>query len=269
MRKLSPILFILVIFLIFNRSTLAQDTPSGLEVTSTYAISDSEVLSGDIISSIEGALKRSQESYDSKVFGIFNKNPVIVFRSGTTDSKPIVRSGVVNVNVTNLNGPIKPGDYITTSIIKGKGQRASESGYVIGIALGEFDGKTGEELDSPSGKVISSQIPLAVKIEYAELSNPRFFGRIFSFIAKNILDNVSDPNQLGTVVRYIAAGLILILSFTFSFITFARSISKSVEALGRNPLARSTIQLSMIINIALLIATGVIGIISAILILKL
>jgi F0F1-type ATP synthase membrane subunit c/vacuolar-type H+-ATPase subunit K len=80
---------------------------------------------------------------------------------------------------------------------------------------------------------------------------------------------VNDPKKFGNVVRFIAAGLVVLLSFTFGFLTFSRSIAKSVEALGRNPLAKSTIQLSMVINIILLVVTGIIGIVASILIIRL
>lgn len=144
-----------------------------------------------------------------------------------------------------------------------------ESGYTFGIALGAFTGDGAPQIDGPNGKVASGRIPVAVRIEYTELTNPRFAGRLFGFIGTALLENVSDPKQIGNVVRYLAAGLIVLLSFTFGFLTFSRSIAKSIEAMGRNPLARSTIQLSMIINIALLVVTGIVGIVASILIIKL
>jgi len=139
----------------------------------------------------------------------------------------------------------------------------------LGIALGAFDGAGAAQIDGPSGKVASGKIPVAIRIEYAELTNPRFAGRLFGFIGNSFLENVKDPKQLGTLIRFIAAGLVVLLSFTFGFLTFSRSIAKSVEALGRNPLAKSTIQLSMIINVVLLVLTGLIGIVASILIIRL
>lgn len=264
------VVFLSVVFLftLYTPPTYAQQS-TGVEVTSIYEIADAEAIEGDIMSVTEGGLTRSSIGFDNKVFGIIQEQPLLVYRDQDTKGKPVVRSGVTTVNITTLNGPIKYGDYITSSSIPGKGQKASESGYVVGIALGSFDGTGGQEIDGPRGQVSLGKIPVAIRIEYAELTNPRLAGRLFGFIGTAFLENVSDPKNFGNVVRYSAAGLIVLLSFTFGFLTFSRSIVKSIEALGRNPLAKNTIQLSIVINIILLLVTGLIGIVASILIIRL
>ena len=267
---MKRIFFVLCLLLTTNYllpTTYAQNR--ALEVTSVYEISDSEAVEGDILTAGDKGLVRAEKSFDNKMFGVIQDQPVVVYRNNDIKGKPVIRSGLAEVNITTLNGPIKYGDYITSSSIKGKGQKATESGYVLGIALGSFDGSGAEQIDGPNGKVASGKIPIAIRVEYAELTNPRFAGRLFGFIGSSFLENVNDPKKFGNVVRFIAAGLVVLLSFTFGFLTFSRSIAKSVEALGRNPMAKSTIQLSMIINIALLVVTGIIGIVASILIIKL
>lgn len=261
------LLFFTFDFLLFTSPILAQQS-QGIEVTSVFEIADKDAVEGDILKSTDKGLNRADIGYDPKMFGIIQEQPLLVYRT-ETKGQPVVRSGIAQVNVTTLSGPIKYGDYITASTILGKGQKASESGYTLGVALAGFTGGGASQIDGPRGKVASGKIPVAVKIEYTELSSPRFAGRLFSFIGSAFLENISDPKQIGTIIRFIAAGLVVLLSFTFGFLTFSRSIAKSVEALGRNPLAKSTIQLSMIINIALLVITGIIGIVASILIIKL
>ncbi|MBI2597079.1 hypothetical protein HYW41_02895 [Candidatus Daviesbacteria bacterium] len=253
--KLAALLFYLLLAVFYLLPTVHAQNKS-IEVTSVYEIADTEAKEGDIMVATDKGLVRAAQSFDNKMFGVIAEQPVLVYRNGDTKGKPVVRSGVANINVINANGPIKYGDYITSSTKAGIGQKASESGYVIGMALAEFNGQEG-------------QIPVAIRIEYAELTNPRFAGRLFGFVGSSFLENVKDPKQLGMIIRYMAAGLVILLSFTFGFLTFSRSIVKSVESLGRNPLAKTTIQLSMIINIALLVVTGVIGIVASILIIRL
>ncbi len=268
---MKKFLFLLSTFYILHSTfyiPIRAQTP-GLEVTSVYEIADTEASEGDIMVAADKGLLRAAKSFDNKIFGVISEKPVLVYRDQDTKGKPVIRSGIADVNVTTLNGPIKYSDYVTSSSILGKGQKASESGYVIGVALAEFSGDGAEEVDGPNGKVKLGKIPVAIRIEYAELTNPRFAGRLFGFVGQSFLENVNDPKKFGNVVRYIAAGLVVLLSFTFGFLTFSRSIAKSVEAIGRNPLAKSTIQLSMIINIALLILTGIIGIVASILIIRL
>lgn len=250
----------------YTAPTYAQS--QGIEVTSVYEVTDADTVEGDILKATDKGLVRTTIGFDNKMFGIASDQPLLVYRT-ETKGKPVIRSGITQVNVTTLNGPIKYGDYITSSAISGKGQKAQESGYTLGMALDAFTGEGAPQIDGPNGKVASGKIPVAIRIEYTELTNPRFAGRLFGFIGTAFLENVSDPKQIGTLIRYIAAGLVVLLSFTFGFLTFSRSIAKSIEALGRNPLARSTIQLSMIINIGLLVVTGIIGIVASILIIRL
>lgn len=270
--KLAAFLFSLSFVLLYpNLYTLTPtfaQTPA-LESTSVYEIADEEAVESDIMTATDKGLVRSSRGFDNKMFGVITQTPILVYRSQDVKGKPIVRSGTAIVNVTTLNGPIKYGDYITSSSIAGKGQKASESGYVLGIALAAFDGADSEQVDGPNGPVKLGKIPIALRVEYAELTNPRFAGRLFGFVGSSFLENVNDPQKFGNVVRYIAAGLVVLLSFTFGFLTFSRSIAKSIEALGRNPLAKSTIQLSMLINIGLLLITGVVGIVASILIIRL
>lgn len=267
-KKILLALLFLLYTLTCNLSTSYAQNPQGIEVTSVYPIADTEAVDGDILAASEQGLVRTSQGFDNKMFGVIQNLPLLVYRV-ETGGKPVVRSGQAQVNVTTLNGPIKFGDYITSSSIPGKGQKATESGYILGIALAEFNGQGAEQVQGPGGLVASGSIPVALKVEYAELTNPRFAGRLFGFVGQSFLENVQDPKQLGNIIRYIAAGLVLLLTFTFGFLTFSRSIAKSVEAIGRNPLAKSTIQLSMIINIALLVITGIIGIVASLLIIRL
>lgn len=262
------LVFLLLLTTLYNLPPTHAQQPQGIEVTSTYQVTDAEAVEGDILSATEKGLVRSSIGFDNKMFGIITSQPLLVYKT-ETPGQPVVRSGITEVNVTALNGSIKFGDYITSSQIAGKGQKASESGYVVGIALSSFDGANAPQVQGPRGNVASGKISIAVRIEYAELTNPRFAGRLFGFLGTTLLENVSDPKQAGAAIRVIAAGVVLLLSFTFSFLVFARSIPKSIEAIGRNPLAKSTIQFFMIINIILLIVTGVIGIIASILIIRL
>lgn len=250
------------------RGQAPQTQGQGIEVTSVYEITDTDAASGDILTATDKGLVRANIGFDPKMFGVIQEKPLLVYRT-EVKGKPVVRSGKAQVNVTTFNGPIKYGDYITTSTIAGKGQKASESGYTFGIALATFSGEGATQIDGPRGKIASGTIPVAIKIEYTELTNPRFAGRLFGFVGTALLENVSDPKQIGNIVRFIAAGLVVLLSFTFGFLTFSRSIAKSIEALGRNPLARSAIQLSIVINIVLLIVTGAIGIVASLLIIRL
>lgn len=255
-KVINFLLLFTIFFPLLAIPVMAQEN-QGIEITSMYEIADKNAKDGDILVAAGGGLQRASKVYDNTMFGVVQDNPLVVYRDTEIKGKPVLRSGVAQVNVSTGNGAIKYGDYITSSSTSGVGEKATQSGYVLGVALAAYN-------KSGTGK-----IPVALRIEYAELTNPRFAGELFGFVGSSFLENVKDPKQLGNIIRYMAAGLVLLLSFTFAFLVFARSIPKSIEAIGRNPLAKSTIQFSMLINIALLVITGLIGIVASILIIKL
>lgn len=273
-KKLSIIVFIITLSLsalvvLISSANQAKAQSIDAALASTYEIADKDATEGDILVSTDKGLVRATLSFDNKMFGVVQNKPLLVYREASVSGLPVVRSGVAEVNVTTINGDINPGDYVTTSTIAGKGEEVKESGYVLGVALTGFNSNQGEAITYQGQQYKQGKVKVAIRIEYAELTNPRFAGRLFGFVGNSFLENVRDPAKFGQTVRYMAAGLVVLLSFTFGFLTFGRSMSKSVEALGRNPLAKNTIQLSMVINVVLLLITGLVGIVASILILRL
>lgn len=266
MKKVFLSLFCILYSMFFIPAVFAQD--KGVEVTSVYEIKDNDAQDGDILTISEGGLVRSKTISDDKIFGVIAQNPLLVFRENIDNGKPVIRSGVAKVNVTTLNGPIKYGDYITSSAIAGKGQKGGNTDYVLGIALQSFDGSGAEQIDGPSGKVASGKITVAVKIESAGTTKFNL-RKLFGLISLSFLENLRDPDKFNELIRYLIAGLIILLVFSFALVTYSRSITKSIEAIGRNPLAKTTIQLSMILNIILLIIITILGIVAAIFIIRL
>lgn len=261
MIKYLLIIFSLVSLFIGPVSTYGQSNQvdeTNTEVTTIYQIADKDAVDGDLLSSSVLGLVRSGSIYDRSLFGVLNSHPLLLYRSGE-EGQPVIRSGLAEVNVTGLGGPISVGDYITSSEIPGKGQKASDSGYVIGVALEPFNGTQNQQ----------GKIRVAVKIEFAEINAPRFINRLFGYIGRSLLQNVNDPQKLGDLIRYIAAGVIVLLSFTFAFLTFSRSVVRSIEAIGRNPLARHTIQLTLILNLILMVVTAIIGVVASVMIIRL
>lgn len=267
--NIQTITILLFLALVSPSTALAQFEGASLDVGYSFSIQDSDVIAGDIVISTEGGLKKAAVAYDNKLFGVVQAQPAVFFRvRGQTGGQPISRAGVVEVNVTTLNGAIKVGDYITSSPISGKGQKAEGSGYVIGTALGAF--KEGGQTQTFQGKTVTvGKIPVALKIEYAEITAPRDFARLFSYLSGSIFQNIQDPQKFAIVIRYSVAGFIAIASFLLGFFTFAKSVPKGVEAVGRNPLAKGAIQFSMILNIILTVITTLIGIVASVLILRL
>lgn len=253
-KKFCLFLFFPLFFWIFFLAalSLAQGAPSG--IATTYDISDAS-LTGDIVCFAEesGKLLSCNKAYDERVFGVLTELPQVVLRTSATD-RPVAREGKVSVNVTAENGPIKAGDYITTSKIPGKGQKATElTGYVVGRSLEDLSGNEGqvEVALSPGPAIII----------------PR--GNLLDQLGLTLLSRVQKPGGAALFIRYLTAGLLAVFVTFFAFNNFGKNITKGVEAIGRNPLAKNQIQIIVIINTLLVVVVTVGGIILSLAIIRL
>ncbi len=265
--SLLPFYFLLLPF------AFAQST--SVDVAYVYDIADQDALDGDLlILDKSKGIVRATEPLDHRIFGVLQAKPLLVYKRVDNSGQPVVRNGVAEVNVSTINGAIKPGDYITTSPMAGKGEKAIQSGYVIGVALSSFEEKDGQQIDfklndkSPVQKVSVGKISVAVNIEYADITTTRFNSRLFDNFNSALSQNIQDPNRFVQVMRYLAAALCVLISVLAGFFTFSRSIPKSIEAIGRNPLAKNAIMFSIILNIALTLVVAGIGVFVAFLILR-
>ena len=226
------------------------------DIASTYEVTDSQGVDGDILVYTDKGIVRASKPYDSSLFGVLQSTPLIVFTTeGDTTGKPVARAGTASVNVTNAGGQIKAGDYITSSSVAGKGQKATISGYVVGTSL--------NDMNEDQGKV-----EVAIRIEYAELTNSRSAAKLLDVLNVAAFESAKDPEKLSQVMKYFSAGFVVMGSLVFSLIIFGRSITKGIEAIGRNPLAKSTIQVSMMLSAVMTVGIILLSIGAAYVIIK-
>ena len=269
-QKLLLLFFVLyTLYFILYTPSLAQ-----LEIAETFDMPEGAA-DGDIISYTEEGVILSAREYDDKTFGVIETSPLVAYRRQDNTGMPVLRNGSAEVSVTTINGPIRTGDFITSSSLPGKGQKALTSGYIVGVALQDFTEEDGEAVDftapgegQQSRSVRIGKINVAIKIEYAELNTARNANRLFDVLNGALFRNVQDPEKFVNLIRYIAAGLAVLISFLIGFFTLARTIPKGIEALGRNPLARTTIQFGIILNIIFTVGIALVGIVAAIILLR-
>ena len=92
-----------------------------------------------------GKLVKSSKPYDNSVIGVISTKPSLTFSPDLINGKPVALSGRVPVKVSNENGEIKPGDFLTSSSIPGVAMKATKPGQVIGKALEGFSGEAGTQ----------------------------------------------------------------------------------------------------------------------------
>ena len=107
---------------------------------------------GDLVIASNGYdVKKSSRSYEPSIVGVIATNPAINLQLGPevrslSNAQPVALVGRVPVNVTNENGAIIVGDYITSSSRPGYGMKATKAGLVVGMALENFNKGAGQVL---------------------------------------------------------------------------------------------------------------------------
>jgi hypothetical protein len=111
-------------------------TLADTNTTQQFASVDTDLMAGMAIrfatGSAEPSIERVDNPYSSDIYGV-------VFAK-TESSATVVTSGETTLIVSTANGPIKAGDVITTSDIAGVGQKSTQAGMAIGVAIESFDG---------------------------------------------------------------------------------------------------------------------------------
>lgn len=220
-------------------------------------VNGEKVQDGDILSATPEGYKKTVSPYDPQVFGVVSTNPA-VYLSDTTSPKdiPVISVGQVRVRVSSQNGNIVKGDFITSSEIPGVGQKATDNGFVVGTADQDYSSNDPRKV----GTILVTLHP-----HFAKLTNDLTRNVFNTF---NLGFDAARQSPLG-FVRYVVSGVITLLSFFFGFRFFAKASNRGVEAIGRNPLAKQAIMLSVFINSLVTIAIMFFGVAIAYLILVL
>lgn len=251
------IIFITIITVI---TFLVSPTHAQFDVANVFDISDPQIKEGDIlIFDSEKGLQKASLPYDSHLFGIFQEQPGIVFRRADDSGKPVVRSGIAKVNVSLSNGEIKKGDSITSSTLPGLGMKASSPGYVVGIALE----------DSKEDK---DQIDVAIDISFKDLTNlptSSLIDRLLSSFINSLLQSAQNDQGFQQIIKNILAAIIILIAILFGLFIISRIMPKAIEAIGRNPLAKRSIEISLILSIIIVVAVVIASIAAAVIILRL
>src|SRR5688500_11234105 len=133
--------------------------------------------------------------------------------------------------------------------------KSIRSGFVIGVAQASYS-------SSESGD--ESLIPILIDIKFAfaddSPTSERIISRLMSIVSLNTLSFIEEPIKS---LKYTAAAIAVMGSLALSFLTFGRVAHKGVEAIGRNPLARNSINFSVMLNTVLALGLAVVGLITA------
>jgi F0F1-type ATP synthase membrane subunit c/vacuolar-type H+-ATPase subunit K len=201
---------------------------------------------GSIVVLDKGTYRISSKKADSNQIGVINLNPAITLRKSQNNNVfDVSTSGTTLIKASNKNGKITKGDNLTSSETLGVAVKSAQAEFIIGVALEDFDSETG-----------------AMRVDV----DPRyaFFGGAST--GGNLLNVIRQSSQsvfLAPVdsLRYILAAIVVIASLLFGFSIFGKITGSGIQALARNPLARSSIQVNIVIEFILNIAIIIFGIV--------
>lgn len=239
----------------FSQKVYAQSAQMARGIAVDLLQIEEKTQDGNIISNKDGKYVLSREPFDQEIYGVVVPNSTITLTSSNEQKTLVLRNGEAQVLVSNSNGQIKKGDYITSSNIPGVAQKADKSGFVVGRALQDFQ----EEQES------IKLIWVLVEPRFAYINNTTKTN-LLEALKSGALSPLLNPVES---LRYILAVLIVASTFIIGFSTFGKTSGRTIEALGRNPLAQGSIKAAMIFNIILSFGIMLIGLALAYLILVL
>jgi hypothetical protein len=108
-----------------------------------------DIEAGDlVVINEDGYYERSSTPYDSSIAGVESGDRGrFRLKAGSFEraegQRQVGMMGHILVKVSLENGPIKPGDPLTTSSTPGHAMKTTRPGQIVGRALGSFDGSEG------------------------------------------------------------------------------------------------------------------------------
>ena len=246
---------LLISLFIYAPSSHAQF--SGISLTIPWA--GREVEQGDVVVLENGVFALCKKDYDENIYGVVSGETAISLNDISLEEGQYVlvaSSGEMYVKVSSINGDIAVGDYLTSSFTEGVAQKADVSGYVLGIALESYSSSDPNAV----GKILAQ-----IDIKSAYVAN-RSQKNLLQFLKTGAMSPIMSPL---TTFRYLLSALVVVASFVVGFSSFGKISGKSVEALGRNPLASGDIKSAVIFNFIFTFGIMIAGIVVSYLVLVL
>jgi hypothetical protein len=204
---------------------------------------------------------------------VVNPNDAPVTLSNEAQKNFVATVGRYEGLVSDQNGAVKAGDYITVSKVRGIGMRVdTKSENVIGKALEDFDGKSNvlstTDLKDNGGvtqKVNIGRIMLDIGIganplaKPEEVNLPGFLKKATEAIAQKSV----SPLRVYISLAILAASVAIAGSMLYA------GVRSSMISIGRNPLSKQSITKSLMQVILTSFIVFIIGIFGVYLLLKL
>lgn len=256
----------LAVNLVFAGGVVAQSVLQGYN-------SDENLQKGMLIAIKEGDEKKIVAVTDKNVNKfkgvVVNKNDSPVTISSEDQKYFVASTGPYEVLVTDENGPIKKGNYISISSSSGIGALALESQeYVIGIATSDFNGG-GDAIGSAGDEGRKANVG-RINVDVALAKNPNAKvpqkDKIPDAVQKFARAVADKP--VSNVRIYIGMAIFLAAAAIAGTMLYS-GVRNTIISIGRNPLSKASIYKGLVQVILLALIIFIVGIFGVYLLLKL
>jgi len=268
---------VVVLLVVLACGVVSVGSARAQNITQGY-LSDQQLQNGMIVRLKSGDATKVEAlklEHVSDMFGVTvasTESPVSV-SDPTKNQVFVATQGKYQVLVSDQNGSIKSGDFITVSALDGvgmKGDRTQE--LVLGKALAGFTGAGDRESSTTltEGNGTKKEVSLKrIAVDISVARNPIFSGDtvagVPSFLAKTARLVASRPI---TAVRIYACLGILVLALLVGGAIIYSGVHTGIRSVGRNPLAKKSIMRGLISVTLMALIVVTIGLIAVYLLLR-
>ncbi len=192
--------------------------------------------------------------------------------SSDTQKTLVATSGNYEVLVSDQNGPIKAGDYISISSLAGIGMKADDTQSVIlgqatGAFRGQVDAVSSSAASKPDKRVVHfGRVPVAIAINrnpLLKVPNNSQVPAVLERISQSVANKPLSPSRM-----YLSAAVLLVVGLVSGVMLYSGA-RNSLIAIGRNPFAKKAIVRGLVQVVLLSLIIFITGIFGVYLLLKL
>lgn len=277
-KKLLPLPRLMALMALFLLVIVSLSSPLEAQTAFTQGYGSDDVLQ-------RGMIVRLKKDDSSKVTAlnyediehmhgvVVDSNDAPVTLSAEGQKVFVATGGKYDVLVSNQNGAIKAGDYVTISALTGVGMRAgTKESKVIGRALADFNGKEAvvgsTEVKDTEGKT--------VKVTFGRIStdigvsrNPNLgsddpaLPKFIRNAAESIAGKKVDTNRVYLAIAIFAISTIIAGTLMYG------GVRSGIISIGRNPLSKKSIVKGMLQVVLFGLIIFILGLFGVYLLLKL
>lgn len=229
----------------------AQDFSSGYQTEETLPAGMMVSLVDEEAETVEPTNSANMEDLLGVV--VSGSNSIFQITSGESNAQ-VVTSGFSEVLVTDVNGEVVDGDYITASEINGIGMRADEEhAHVLGQAQGDVRDSATRTVETEAGdtrEVTVGRVPVIIKVG----ANPKMTDQetpLPGFIQGAANELAGEPVA---PVRIMIALVIITGGLVGSTVLLYGAVSSTIIAIGRNPLSNKSVYAGLVRMISISMA---------------